>query len=156
MRQALVEGDNAAQWRLITSLGRNGDQSRAIDNLDLRFLREWCNADPLVAPALVARIVRVMEKDESDEWRLSNAAMMLINGFADFDGVLNALSASLHTFSWSGSLVPFYDRLIGVLTPMLAHERDVVRTWAQRMIDGAIESRTHESSRDEEQLVGRW
>ena len=156
VRQALVEGDNAAQWRLITSLGRNGDQSRAIDNLDLRFLREWCNADPLVAPALVARIVRVMEKDESDEWRLSNAAMMLINGFADFDGVLNALSASLHTFSWSGSLVPFYDRLIGVLTPMLAHERDVVRTWAQRMIDGAIESRTHESSRDEEQLVGRW
>ncbi|WP_300449283.1 hypothetical protein [Accumulibacter sp.] len=159
VRQALVEGDNTASWRIGVALGalrRAGDKSRAIDHLAPRFLREWCNEDPSVAPALIARIVRVMDKDESGEWHLSILAKMLIDDSADVDGVLDALSAALHTFSWSGSLVPFYDRLICVVTPLLAHDRGVVRTWAQRVIDGAIESRARESLKDEEQRVGRW
>lgn len=159
VRQALAEGGNATRWRLGDALaagGRIGEKSRAIDNLDLRFLREWCNEDPAIAPALIARIVRVMDKDESGEWHLSIPAMMLIDGYADVDGVLDALSASLHTFSWSGSLVPFYDRLIGVVTPLLVHDREIVRAWTQRVIDGAIESRAQESLRNEEQRAGRW
>ncbi len=159
VRQALSEGDNLARWRLGDALGawgRMGEKSRAIDNLDLRFLREWCNEAPSFAPALIARIVRVIDDDDVGKSRLSIAAMMLIDGYADADGVLDALSASLHTFSWSGSLVPFYDRLVSVVTPLLQHDRDTVRAWAQRVIDGAIESRSHESLRDEEQRVGRW
>lgn len=159
VRQALVEGDNSARWRLADALGawgRRGEKSRAIDNLNLRYLKEWCEEDPITAPALIARIVRVIDDDALGESRLSIPALMLIDGFSDVDGVLSALSASLHTFSWSGSLVPFYDRLIGVVAPLLQHKRDVVRAWAQREIDGAVESRSQESLRDEEQQVGRW
>ncbi|TXI75328.1 MAG: hypothetical protein E6Q43_03645 [Dokdonella sp.] len=159
VRQALVEGDSVARWGIGDTLGawgRAGDKPRAIDHLDPRFLREWCNEDPSVAPALIARIIRVMDRDEAGEWHLSISARMLIDHYADADGVLDAIGASLHTFSWSGSLVPFYDRLIRVITPLLGHDCDAVRTWAQRVIDGAVKSRSQESLRDEEQQVGRW
>lgn len=159
VKQALIEADNMAKWRIADALGpwgRAGDKSRATDYLDIRFLREWCKEDPSVAPALVARVVRVIDKNESGEWHLTISAKMLIDDYADVEGVLGALSASLHTFSWSGSLVPFYDRLIGVITPLLEHDRNVVRVWAQRVIEDAIQSRTQESLRDEEQRAGRW
>lgn len=158
VRQALVSGDSMARWRLSDSLGAwkgSRDKERVIDSLDPHFLREWCDEDPALAPALLARIVRVIDKDASGAWRLSDTAMMLIDNYAAIDRVLEAVGASLNTFSWSGSLVPFYDRLIGVLTPVLEHEHDVVRTWAQRMIDEAKANRAHEALRDEEQQIGR-
>lgn len=159
VRRALVEADRTARWRLAAAMGAwggLGNESQAIDKLDPRFLRQWCNDDPDVAPTLVAQVVRVIENKESDNWHLSPTAMMLIDEYADVDGVLSALSASLHTFSWSGSLVPFYDRLIGVAVPLLSHDRDVVRTWAKQLIDGASASRAQEALRDEEQQAGRW
>lgn len=159
VKQALIDGDKTVRWRIGDALGpwgRAGDKSRAIDHLDIRFLREWCTQDPTVAPALIARIVRVMDNNEAGEWHLTISAKMLIDDYAEVEGVLDALSSSLHTFSWSGSLVPFYDRMVGVITPLLSHERSVVRLWAQRVIDEAIQTRTQESLRDEEQRAGRW
>ncbi|NML17033.1 hypothetical protein [Azohydromonas caseinilytica] len=159
VRQALTQSGNIARWKLGEALRARragGDKSGAIDNLDLRFLKEWCNDDLALAPTLIARIVKAIEKDEADVWHLSVAAMMLINDYSNVDGVLDSLGANLHTFFWSGSLVPFYDRLISVVTPLLDHDHERVRVWAQHIIDEAIQSRTRESLKDEEKRAGRW
>ena len=159
LRKALVESDRVTRWKLSDALGspaRMGDRSSPIDKLDRQLLREWCISEPVLAPPLVARLIAAIEKDESDVWRLSGSAQMLVDEFGDSAGVLDALGASLHTFSWSGSLVPFYERLIAVVAPLLAHQREPVRAWARRLVDGARESRDKEAQRDEEQRLGRW
>ena len=89
-------------------------------------------------------------------WRLSASAQMLIDGFGDSTGMLDALGASLHTFSWAGSLVPFYERLSAVVSPLLSHHCEAVRVWARRIVDGAKERKDKEAERDEEQKLGRW
>jgi len=131
------------------------EKSSAIDSLDLRFLREWCDECSELAPALLARIVSIANKDASGAWEMSDASMMLIDNFSHVDGVLDALSASINTFSWSGSLIPFYERQIEVLTPLLKHQQEMVRVWTQRMLDGANANIAQEVVREEEQKVGR-
>jgi hypothetical protein len=159
LRGALLESDRVSGWRLSDALGspaRMGDRSSPIDKLDRQLLREWCIAEPVLAPPLVARLIAAIEKHEGDVWSLSGSAQMLVDEFGDSAGVLDALGASLHTFSWAGSLVPFYERLIAVVAPLLTHQREAVRIWARRMVDGAKESRDKEAQRDEEQRLGRW
>jgi hypothetical protein len=159
LRRALVESDRAARWKLSDALGspaRMGDRASPIDKLDRQLLREWCVSEPVLAPPLIARLVGAIEKDKDDVWRLSGSAQMLVDDFGDSAGVLDALSASLHTFSWAGSLVPFYERLMAVVAPLLTHQREAVRIWAGRMVDGAREARDKEAQRDEEQRLGRW
>jgi hypothetical protein len=159
LRKALAESDRVARWKLSDALGspaRMGDRSSPIDKLDRQLLREWCISEPLLAPPLVARLVGAIEKAEGDLWRLSAPAQMLVDEFGDSAGVLDALGASLHTFSWAGSLVPYYERLMAVVAPLLTHQREAVRVWARRMFDGARESRDKEAQRDEEQRLGRW
>jgi hypothetical protein len=159
LREALVAGDSVARWKLSDALGspvRIGDRSSPIDVLDRQLLREWCISEPVAAPPLVARLIAAIEKDGGDVWKLSGSAQMLVDEFGDSEGVLDALGASLHSFSWSGSLVPFYERLMAVLAPLLAHQRETVRLWARRMVDGARDSRDKEAQRDEEQGLGRW
>lgn len=159
LRRALVESNGVARWKLSDALGshaRMGDRSAPIDKLSRQLLREWCTSEPVLAPPLVARLVGAIEKDEGDVWRLSASAMMLIDEFGDSEGMLDALGANLHTFTWAGSLVPFYERLMAVVSPLLNHEREAVRDWARRMVDGARKSRDKEAQRDEEQSVGRW
>ena len=159
LRRALVESDRVVRWKLSDALGspaRMGDRASPIDKLDRQVLREWCLSEPVVAPPLVARLIGAIEKDKDDVWRLSGSAQMLVDDFGDSAGVLDALGASLHTFSWAGSLVPFYERLMAVVAPLLTHQREAVRVWARRMVDGAKESRDKEAQRDEEQKLGRW
>ncbi len=161
LRQALVDSDRVTRWKLSDALGspvRMGDRSAPIDKLDVQLLREWCTSEPVLAPPLAARLICAIEKGEGEgeAWKLSVSARMLVDEFGDSAGMLEALGASLHTFSWSGSLVPFFDRLMAVVTPLLTHEREAVRLWARRMVDGARESREKEAQRDEERRLGRW
>jgi hypothetical protein len=159
LRKALSEASGVALWRFSDALGspaRIGDHSGPIDKLDRQLLREWCASEPELAPPLVARLIGAIEKDEGDVWRLSASAQMLVDEFGDSVEMLDALGASLQTFIWAGSLVPFYERQITVVSPLLTHHRETVRAWARRIVDGARESRDREAQRDEEQKLGRW
>ncbi len=158
VRRAIVVSEGLDRLRLVNSLAvrdRIHDRSAPIDKLDLKLLRESCSYDPINVPPVIARIVRIIDEDENGEWRLSEVAMMLVDEFSFSEGVLDAIDESLHTFSWSGSLVPYFDRLVVVMSPLLNHGREDVQQWAQRVIEGATESKRWASQRDDERNVGR-
>lgn len=159
LRKALSEASRVAQWRFADTLSsrvRIGDRSGPIDKLDRQLLREWCKKEPEIAPPLVARLIGVIEKDIDDGWRLSSSAQMLVDEFGNSAEMLDALGANLQTFSWTGSLVPFYERQITVISPLLTHHIENVRVWSRRIVDIAKMYRDKEAQRDEETKLGRW
>jgi hypothetical protein len=159
IKTALLANDGTAlgRWNLTNCLGRSlrDDEAAPISLIPLDYLGRWCDEEPLKAPELLAEMVPVLTKD-ADQWRLSNAVMMLLDRHGDQNSVRAAIGSSLNTFSWSGSLVPYYDRMIEVLEPLRRHEREVVRTWTQTLISEAQVSRDRERLRAAEQMVGRY
>lgn len=159
VRRYLGSKNRSESWKVGIAMGglaRAGNKLRPIDFLDLGCLRTWCLEEPETAPPLVSRIVRVLDTVDGGEWRISPAAMMLIDDYAHVDGVLSGIGASMNSFSWSGSLVPFYERLVQALSPLVQHRSLEVRTWAQRQIEAATARKSDEAQRDEEQQAGRW
>jgi hypothetical protein len=159
VRRYLGSKNRSVSWKVGIAMGglaRAGSKSRPIDCLDIGYLRNWCVEEPETAPPLVSRIVKVLDAVDDKQWQISPAALMLIDDYAHVDGVLSGLGASMNSFSWSGSLVPFYGKLIHALSPLVQHPRAEVRTWAQRQIEAATARKADEAQRDEEQQAGRW
>lgn len=154
----LADGATAVgHWNLTECLGK-GMRDEAVSPISLvplSHLVSWCDEEPQKVPALLAGMVPALSK-EGERWRLSDAAMMLIDRYGDQDSVRAAVWGSLNTFSWTGSLVPFYDRLIGVLEPLLHHKREEVRKSAQAFTTEAAARRERERLSEAEREAGRF
>jgi len=158
LRAALSRG-GSAQFMLRNVLrGRvtAESKSRLIAKVPTALLREWCEESPEVAPYILAGTIGASEERESGRWVLSEPAMMLIDRYGESSDVLSALAANLNTFSWAGSVIPFYERQVDLLTPLTTHPIEKVRLWADNLIGGAREQIKKEKEREEEQGIGRY
>ena len=159
VKSALLGDDSTTigRWNLTHSLGRSlrDDERSPISEIPLEYLSIWCEEEPLKVPELLAEFVPVLTKD-AERWCLSDSTMMLIDRYGDQDAVRHSIWTSLNTFTWSGSLVPFFNRMIEVVEPLLRHERETVRHWAQTLIAEAEERRERECLSEAEQLLGRY
>ena len=79
----------------------------------------------------------------------------LLDEFGHCKGVLDAASANIRSFSWSGSLTTYYARYKTAVDSLDRHARPQVARWARRMLaelDNNIDRARHD---DEEQAV-QW
>jgi hypothetical protein len=137
LSEAIATSDPHQQYRLTEMLGAEDDFERAgpsvLSAVPDTLLREWCVSNPEVGPRFVAGATEVLV--ESDEGcQLSPRAKYLLDEFGDSKEVRSALSANMGTFSWSGSVVPYYEKEIIALEPLLQHGKQLVREWADRKI----------------------
>lgn len=157
--RATLSMGGSAQFRLKNLLrGRvtAESKSRLIAKVPTTLLREWCEESPDVAPYILAGSIGISDEREAGKWILTEPAMMLIDRYGESSDVLSALAANLNTFSWTGSLIPFYERQMDLLTPLTTHAIEKVRQWASNLILGAREQIQQEKTREEEQGIGRY
>lgn len=154
-----LEGpDNLTQWRLADLLrNRLGEvEGDLLGKIPFEYLAQWSAESPEVAPAILAGIVQTMKKMGDDSWVLSTEAMFLLDNYGSNPSVLSALGANINSFSWSGSLVPFFKRQMTVLQPLNKHPIAEVRQWSQRLVESATHQIQKETARDEEMGIGRF
>lgn len=157
LKGALSGADAATSWRLKHVLrGRHSEEleSGMISKIPVDYLRAWCAESPAFAPRILGGIIPIAATKE-DQLTLSDSARMLLDGYGSDTAVLSALGANLNTFSWTGSLVPFYERQITLLRPLHNHSIDAVRVWAERSIADAAQQIKSERQHEKEQQIGR-
>lgn len=155
---ALAAPDGSARWGIGHVLGRRfGDagEKGLLGKVSMKHLAQWCKQLPSRAPKSLASIVQVMDVAEGQA-ALSEEATFLLNEYGDDPDVLSELAANFHSFSWSGSLVPYFERQVAVLEPLIRHPRLEVQRWAQHLIESAKQQITREKERDQEQEIGRY
>lgn len=155
---ALADADGSARWGIGHVLSRRfGDagEKGLLGKVPMKHLAQWCKQLPGVAPKVLASIVQVMDLVEG-QVALSEEAAFLINEYGSDPDVLSELAANFHSFSWSGSLVPYYERQVVVMEPLTRHPRHEVQQWSRRLIDSAEHQIKREKERDQEQEIGRY
>ena len=160
---AIVRSDAAGTWKLQHLLeGRqsigDGDQRPPLLSLPTDTLFAWCEAHPDVAPAFVAEIIPFLAADGARDdlaYALDPIYGRLLDEFGHCKGVLDAASANIRSFGWSGSLTTYYARYRTAVDSLGRHARPQVARWARRMLaelDKNIDRARHD---DEEQAV-QW
>jgi hypothetical protein len=91
-----------------------------------------------------------MNADTNGIFHLAGEAQFLLDAFGSSTKVLNSLDANFGTFSWSGSLVPYFERQRDVLLPYLDHANQTVRSWVAGRLDYINRTISDEKSRDME------
>lgn len=120
--------------RLFDSFNNAEDFNKSIlSELPLDFLIEWCKENSEKAPKLIAKIMPIFAKDENS-WSLHPLAKLIINNYGDRPDVLLEIDRNLDIFSWSGSVIPYYEKQIEIMMKLSDHNIPNVRKWAENNI----------------------
>ena len=81
-------------------------------------------------------------------------AKMLLDYFGDYDETLSELSANWGTFSWSGSIIPYYEQQLALIKQLSDHPLASVRKWLAQNAEWAQQRIAFERKREEEGRLG--
>lgn len=79
----------------------------------------------------------------------SHIFMWLLDNFADDKTVLEGIHANLHSFSWSGSVIPYHERNIFCFKQLLNHSNSIVRDWAKECLESEKKELNRELGNEE-------
>ncbi|PSU28079.1 esterase/lipase family protein [Photobacterium lutimaris] len=144
------------RYRLIDLIG-SGKESRKKSNsiftlLDVKDVISWCQDEDSLL--IVARTLSIFEKSE-DQRFITPLLIKLIEEFGTNQKLLSEISANYHSRSWSGSLVPYLEDDLNVISPFKSHSNPSVQIWAIdfcKMIESEIAS---EQESDQEESMWR-
>ena len=158
--QAIVSDQQRARRLAHVLRGRrpaDGESNPIILSLPEDTLFAWCHAHPDRAPAFAAGVVPVLvgSELEASERSLHPVMIRLLDEFGDCEGVLRAVLANMHTFSWWGSLASRFALYEEPLRSLRSHPKPKVRRWATATLRGL--AATIENVHDEEEeRKARW
>ena len=158
--QALVSDDDG---RFLDSFVMNfGDrkvdrEDPVIMQLPEETLLAWCDAHPKEAPAVAATLVPVLAREIPEaDWKLHPTMRRLLDEFGDSEGVLDSIRGNISTYSWTGSLVPYWERYKGPFEELRDHHPIAkVRTWARRTLRD-IDCRLERAREEDLDREARW
>lgn len=114
---------------------------------DSRLL-EWMEKYPGKAPQKAVAFIPLTSSKENDTvW--SDLMLEMFNRFFNNQEFLNTLQSELHSYSWSGSLVPLFEGRINLLKQIEQHTEKEVRAFALRNIK-YFEDRIKKEKRSDE------
>lgn len=143
----LLEADGIYKYKLKDILG-NGffkEDFAAIQYISIEDLKEWSKIEEN-APELLADIYPV-NVDREDDF-----IHYLIENYADNEMVLRNITRQLRTFSWSGSLIPYYEKLKGFYK-RYSNGKPPIRKWALENIHYLDLEIKKEKIREEEEKL---
>lgn len=122
------------------------DKGLLFEAISIQDIENELNNDTL-AQTRIMEIAPVFQ----DESHFSSTVLFLVKNYCKNENMLKALFSSMNTFSWTGSLVPYYETCKKSLESMSNHpDYFSVREWANNLIDYYSESIKLEKKRDEE------
>jgi hypothetical protein len=154
--EAIKKADPIGKYRLSELLSADRDDRKkpsVFAELPDDLLKEWCMQEPDIAPEFVAAATDILTENK-ERSELSARALFLIDNFGDNASVLSALSANMGSFSWTGSLVPYYRRELAALEVLKNHKKASVRDWVNRRTVYLTKMIEREKLRDEERDWG--
>lgn len=116
-------------------------------------IKNFCKKNPKKAPAVIAELIPCYRyENTNNESRevtgFSDWFCWLLDEFGEDKLVRSSLYGNLGSFSWSGSIIPYYDRNIMCFNQLLKHSRPEVIEWAKCAIKGYEEERAAEEERE--------
>ncbi|OGA14120.1 MAG: hypothetical protein A3H32_14680 [Betaproteobacteria bacterium RIFCSPLOWO2_02_FULL_63_19] len=133
-----------------------GEHPGLISRLDVAYLLAWCDRNPKQYPALLAKMVNIAERKEGQAPTFTPIAKALIDRYGSEEKVLDALGVNIGSFSWVGSLVPYYQEQVQLAAPLVEHPISQVREWAEKLISYARQQAQRERDRDAEREIGLY
>lgn len=102
-------------------------------------IKNLCIKHPDKVPYRIAELAPCFEYAGEGENRtvvgFSQIIMWLIDNFGEDKMVLQGIHANLHSFHWTGSLIPYYNRNIACFKQLLTHQKLKVRNWAKTCLE---------------------
>lgn len=102
-------------------------------------IKELCLLYPDKVAHRIAELAPCFEyKGDGDDRKVtgfSHIFMWLLDNFADDKTVLEGIHANLHSFFWSGSIIPYHERNIFCFGQLLNHSNSIVRDWAKECLE---------------------
>ena len=144
----VIATDELQAWKMYFLLSEDrfnmDGHRRPILSLPEETLFAWCSANPDVAPEFAASVLPILKDTDAQagEWYLHPLMSRLLDEFGEVPGVVEAVEGNMNSYSWVGSLAPYYRRYIKPLEDLKTHSLKKVRRWASnahRRIHGQIE-----------------
>jgi hypothetical protein len=108
------------------------DSTNPISLIPIETLISWCEGYTGGASFLLGIVgILAVGSDGTRTWNPLVTA--LLERFGDGKKILGALAANIGTFSWSGSLIPYWEQYLTPLYSLKKHPSKNVRRWAARM-----------------------
>lgn len=117
------------------------------------FLLKWCEKHPNKAPSILASSI-ILLKEVDAVWDWTPLARAIIDRYGNQHDVLSSLDMNIGSYSWVGSLVPYYQRQVRPFENLRHHSFPQVRSWAEEHLRYIEEQTKRESTRDEERNSG--
>lgn len=157
LSKALVEIKPSSTYHDLIDLMRANDFNKAvkkglIEAIEQEVLFEWLRENPENAPAITVLLVPVIIEQDS-EWSIHPIIQHILDNFGQSDSVIQSIRMNLGTFSWTGSMVPLYERRIKVIESLLKHPIEKVRIWAEQYIEDLRAMIITEKRIEEEQEI---
>ena len=119
-------------------------------NHDEAYIK-WCKDYPEKAPWILAMFTPVFAGEEYHP-----LVKFLIAEYAGDESVMNTLSANMGSFSWTGSIVPLYQKRRDYFVKMLPEANPVSKSWIEEQIERLdLEIKRQSGREEEEDLIMR-
>lgn len=137
------------QFLFGSEISFDNKEDSILADLPENVFREWCESDPENVPEFVARSTDVFV-EINDTIEISKNTQYLLDEFGNNMSMLNALSANMYSFGWSGSVVPIYTKMLAAIEPLLQHQCLNVQKWAEDNVEELEERIDAAIQRDQE------
>lgn len=125
------EDDNRVQFYnlklLLEPSFQEGNHTTFSKNIETVF--EWCKENPKKAPEIFAHMIPFFHGGE-----IHPLALRLLNEYGDQQLVLSAFDSSIHSYSWTGSVIPLLESRRNILQSIINHPIQEVANWAKRNV----------------------
>jgi hypothetical protein len=125
----------------------------ALFSLPAKIYLEWVRQDPSKRAESVARWLPISIKDEAGKLSWHPAMESFVNEFGMHAPVLNEIARRMHPRMWGGSLVPYLQAWLPLVSAWLTHPTAEVAGWAQQQLGRLNRAIKAEQKNDEEDDV---
>ena len=145
LSENLLTAEGLYKYRLNNILGDNffKKDNSAIQNVPVEVLKDWA-ATSNEAPEILANIFPINVENEFIDY--------IINTYGKNEKVLRNIDRQLRTFSWSGSLIPYYEGLKDFYRKYLDSQQPI-NQWASKNIYYLDIEIQNEKVREEEEKL---
>ena len=136
------------------SIGRVfiGYKPGPLEVLTEKQLKEWCKRAPDNIPSFFAKNINLFSYDKNKGFYLwSSFARFLLDEYGTQTKLTDALSTNLHNFTWSGSLLNYFEKVKKTLEELKDHKHKNVRDFTESELSRLDESIENEKQREKEQ-----
>jgi hypothetical protein len=135
-------------------MGRKEETGKILAASPLPSLLSWCEQNRPEGPRVVARMLPVIARSGDNGYTWHPFARAFLEAFGDDEEFLRNIAGNLHSFFWTGSVVPYYEMQIHLMDELSCHKHPQVQKWARDNTEWLKKQISQERRQEEEHDLG--